>query len=436
MGRRGGGSNSKIFLIVAGVIALGIGVGAVLVVRRNQSAPYRIKKLKAEVSVHVRRGKPELAAKKLEELLALDPDDVSQAVLLAQLYRQLDEDARAEALLRDHLQRAPEDLSLAIALGELLLAEGRLPEVLALLGPKVEGLKEHPDVAERSRALILLGQSHTLAGDPLAALPLLDEAVKLRETYGLQASKLETGDTRVSAQLALGDALVAAGRWAEAERILRQAYQAARDGIEINLALAHVLDRGGRTEEAVALLERLFAERKESRAEVLPRLGNFLIRIDQTGRVEALAASLDSQGDPTSEGMAAYLRGLVALDAGQLLTAERQLTRMAELLPSSLPARLLLARVALLAGSFTRAEAAYGEVLELAPANAEAELGMLALEEDAGRWAAAEARARRLLERSVTRPAAASLLLRRVAAGQDPGPVLSELDRLREARSE
>ena len=65
MGRRGGGSNSKIFLIVAGVIALGIGVGAVLVVRRNQSAPYRIKKLKAEVSVHVRRGKPELAAKKL-----------------------------------------------------------------------------------------------------------------------------------------------------------------------------------------------------------------------------------------------------------------------------------------------------------------------------------------------------------------------------------
>ena len=32
MGRRGGGSNSKIFLIVAGVIALGIGVGAVLVV--------------------------------------------------------------------------------------------------------------------------------------------------------------------------------------------------------------------------------------------------------------------------------------------------------------------------------------------------------------------------------------------------------------------
>ena len=100
MGRRGGGSNSKIFLIVAGVIALGIGVGAVLVVRRNQSAPYRIKKLKAEVSVHVRRGKPELAAKKLEELLAIDPDERYEARLAAKIDRLVRADGRVACTFR------------------------------------------------------------------------------------------------------------------------------------------------------------------------------------------------------------------------------------------------------------------------------------------------------------------------------------------------
>lgn len=431
MVRRSGSRNTKIFLAGAAIAAVAIAVIAVLVVQRNRSAPYRIKKLKAEIARHTKRGEGELLAQKLEQLLVLDPTDIGQVVFLSSVYQDLGRVDDAEELLRDHLGRAPDDVSLSIALGELLLREERLPEVLSLLGPKVDLLKEHADVRERSRALILLGDSHTLAGNPEAAIPLLRDAVKLRQTYGLQETQLETGDARVMARLALGDALVAAGQWEEAEQTLREAYEAAPDGIGANLTLASVLDHRGRTAEAVELLERLFTERKETRGDVLPHLGEFLIRIDRTERLVGLAQELARADDDVSQSMAAYLRGLVALDAGQIATAERELTQMVEARPGSVAAWLLLARVALLAGSVERAETAYETALEIAPGDAEAELGMLELEERAGRWGDAEQRALRLLDRSLTRPMAASLLLRRVAAGQDPAPVREQIDRLR-----
>lgn len=417
-----------LFLVLALVVVGGL-VAAVAVYQRRQSVPFRAQRLRDEVETYARLGRAEELAGALEELVALQPDDVAAAIQLAETYAALDREADAEQLLRDRLEERPGHTSLKIALATRLYAQGRKPEASALIEPLIEDLAAHPDVEERSEAYTLAGRLLARSGRLEEAVGLLEAAVKLREDYGLRG--VTTGDRRAAALLALAEVLADAGRIERAERRFRDALSVAPDGLRINTGLADVLARSGRLDEAVELLRALYEARETERGRIGPLLADHLVRGGRLDEVEALAAELESGLE--SGAAAAHVRGLAALAEGDLTRARRAFERMARLGPGSSEARLLTARAALLAGDAAGARAAFADALDVAGRPiVEAELGLLELDVREGEHEAARERAERLLRFPRARQQAIRTLLALYARDGDAARPLRRIEEARE----
>ena len=81
----------------------------------------------------VREGKPDRAEAELRTALLLDPSFAPAAVNLDDLYRQLGRDPEGEAVLRQALERSPNEPSLLHALGLLMIRQKQSAQAMDML---------------------------------------------------------------------------------------------------------------------------------------------------------------------------------------------------------------------------------------------------------------------------------------------------------------
>jgi serine/threonine protein kinase len=132
-------------------------------------------------------------------------------------------DVRRRVLGPAHADVAMSEFTLA----RLLEQMGRLDEALELhrraLAIRLDGSvmhEEHPDVA---RSLLALSDLQVRRGDPQAALPLLEECRRLRESLG------EGDRRRIEVEIRLGQCLALLGRSGDARHLLEAALRSCVD---------------------------------------------------------------------------------------------------------------------------------------------------------------------------------------------------------------
>jgi tetratricopeptide (TPR) repeat protein len=112
------------------------------------------------------------AIEQLEQIRRLDPKDVDSAVWLVRLYRLRGDTAKAESVLRDLLQRDPNNASVAEQAAQLMLDQNRAQEAVNLL----QGIVTRSPSA---RLYDLMGDSYTQLHDFSNAELAYQNSVKL-----------------------------------------------------------------------------------------------------------------------------------------------------------------------------------------------------------------------------------------------------------------
>jgi tetratricopeptide (TPR) repeat protein len=138
------------------------------------------------------------AAAELKTALELDPTFVPAAVNLADLDRELGRDAEAETVLRQGLQRSPNDASLLHALGLAMVREKRKAQALDLLA---KAARLDPGSARYAYVYaIALNDS----GQTKAAIETLERSIKLhpydRDSLAALAAFMEQVGDSIGAQ--------------------------------------------------------------------------------------------------------------------------------------------------------------------------------------------------------------------------------------------
>lgn len=217
--------------------------------------------------VHLHRGRPEAALPLLEAAFEADPEAERYGLRLIDALRQLGRVADAHVVLdrtaegrlrrlarqRDALRERLAALDASAAPEAVARAEKRLARVERRLAAEPSGLAAH-------RALLLLEDGRT------------DEAIGLLDG--------STARHRPGLRLRLGEALLRAERWDEADRAFRAVLDAEPESAPAHrgLALAHL--RRGRLEEAVraaleaVALQYFFPAAHFHLGEALMRLGH------------------------------------------------------------------------------------------------------------------------------------------------------------------
>ncbi len=235
--------------------------------------------------------------------------------------------ARARELLRDALERWPDDPGLLRSQALLLQTLGSWDEALAVL-ERVMAQEPSPlALAWRGRVLAALGQPERGRRD-------LEEAERLARASGAGAEDWHAiGQTHH----ALGDAT-------RAEAALLRALEGDPESVSAGLALVQVYFRQGRHEEAAPVLERALRADPQhvvlllARAELLLNRGDVAAAIDQIERVRAQAPRLP---------VATELRAQLLLSAERRPEAASAARELLELDPEHPVGRWVLAQVAI-----------------------------------------------------------------------------------------
>ena len=156
----------------------------------------------------------------------------------------------------------------------------------------------------------------------------------------LAAVRPEAGELFASARVALADALSRAGRHAEAERALEAPLAEKPGDVRLITMRAAVLDRAGRSADAIALLRRAIAERERTSDRDLPDLYTALAEsLVRAGRpadaIVALRGALASR--PRDEELL-YALGAAYERAGQGEVAAAQMRALLSLNPDHVEA--------------------------------------------------------------------------------------------------
>jgi tetratricopeptide (TPR) repeat protein len=244
----------------------------------------------------------ERAEKYLRRAVEKDRRDVEAWRRLAQLEesRQRTELARQawEALLRAE----PDDGEALLQLGKLALGSGDAPAARAWFGQLVRGARDEAG-ARLSVALAWLDahrpdEALAVAEEGLKSLPadgrlhyVQGLALQERKRWSDAAASFaavrpEEAELHATARLSLAYALSHAGRHEEALQTLDAMLEARPRDVRLLTMKAWVLDRAGRSPEAVAMLERALADRR----------GDPQGAEGEGELTEALATSLDKAG--------------------------------------------------------------------------------------------------------------------------------------------
>lgn len=177
------------------------------------------------------------AFEQLARAVEADPRDPRPLLGMAEIYRALDYDERAEEALRKALALDPGNAAAKVSLAMVLCDFGRNREALDILEELEKKRPDDPFVwAEIAINAVRLG-------DPKAAIPLLE---RYNEKVGRQAWGFEN----------LGRAHFEAGNFEMAEKCFREAIAINPRTALAHLWLGHLLTAEGRGEEAKAPLAR------------------------------------------------------------------------------------------------------------------------------------------------------------------------------------
>jgi tetratricopeptide (TPR) repeat protein len=298
------------------------------------------------------RRDPGRAERHLRRAVELDARDVEAYRLLAQAHEALRRDPEVRDDLLSILRIDPDDGQALLALGRIALRQGDLAEAREQFQRHVRASSGAADAHVRVVFQWLEGNhgAEALAAaragiEDAGADPRLRfaEGLALQElrrwaesAEALGAVKAEAGELFVSARLALAEALSRAGRHGEAERALEAPLASSPDDVRLLTTRASVLDRAGRSGDAVALLRRAVAEReREGVGEDVPdlyaALADSLVR---GGRADDAVAALRTAvtGRPGDE-VLLYALGSAYESAGRRDAAVAQMRALLVLNP-------------------------------------------------------------------------------------------------------
>ena len=313
----------------------------------SAQSPRKTDPINLIAATHLRLGQWDMAKRRLQESLALDPEQPDVAVNLAKVEMQTNDPAQAKAVLQ---RLRPDELG---SEGTLLLFQlqaqlGELEEGLRLLE---SSLIDHP---EASDIRAVLAAQTLMAGD----------AGKVEQlTAGLSEAQMEATpefyELRVRAQLLANDI---EGALATAEQWVRSF----PDSASAQFYLAEALVKGGESERADAAIDRAvtldpnFLEARIGQIKSLARQ-NRLTQADA-----AIATLRDDFGEPVA---VLEIEGWFALGTGDYARARGSLERALASDPNNNELALLLIRTLLVQESYDEAIALMQRRLEQSPQN-------------------------------------------------------------------
>ncbi len=229
---------------------------------------------------YLAKKEPGRAERHLRRAVQLAPRDVEAYRLLAQAHEALRRDAEAKEDLLAVLRSDADDAATLIALGRIAVRQHDVPQGREWFHRYVRASADATDAHLRvvfqwlegndaAEALSAARAAIADAGpDPrlrFAEGISLAELRRWREAAeALSAVRPDAGEVYLSARVALAEALSRAGRHRDAERALDRSRSANGNDARILMTRASVLERAGRSGDAVALLRRAVAERERA----------------------------------------------------------------------------------------------------------------------------------------------------------------------------
>jgi tetratricopeptide (TPR) repeat protein len=256
----------------------------------------------------------------------------SDAYAAAVSHHQRGELARAQELYRNLLAAEPAHAGALHGLGVLAYQERRFDEALGLLLQAVEV------DGSNAEAWLALGAALAALGRPAQALDAYDRVIHVEPHFP------EAHNNR-------GNALRALGRLVEAEESYRRALELSPDFVQAQRNLAAIVHDRGRASDAIESLRKAAREQPAS-AEAQHAVGKALCKAGQlTEGLPYLGAALRIQ---PGLAFAHHDLGTALKRLGRLVEAEASLAEAVRLNPGSVDSHVNLATLWLLMGDFER----------------------------------------------------------------------------------
>ncbi|HEY6098697.1 MAG TPA: tetratricopeptide repeat protein, partial [Anaeromyxobacter sp.] len=293
------------------------------------------------------------AERHLRRAVQLDAHDVEAWRLLSQAHEALRRDPDVRDDLLAILRVEPDDAAALLALGRLAVRHGETDQAREWFHRHVRASPRGPDAHVRVVFQWLEG-NHGAEALAAARAGIEDAGPdpRLRFAEGLAFQALrrwgesaeplgavgrDAGELYGSARAALAEALSRIGRHADAERALEPALAENPDDVRLLTTRASVLDRAGRSREAVALLRRAIADREKASAtdelgDLHAALADSLLRAGRADEaIAGLRAALD--GHPSDE-VLLYALGSTYESAGRRDAAVAQMRALIAINPA------------------------------------------------------------------------------------------------------
>ena len=274
-------------------------------------------------------GQADDAAASFQDVLDAAPDSVRALVGLARARAGQRQAVEALRLLEQAPAGSADDVSVLLAKGEILAAQGRLTDARSVL-QKAFGARAGLPVLQQARLLATLTEAELTGGDVEGARRALEALAQITpestltallnariamasQDYATAAAQLQRIVVGlpdfVPARFLLGAALVAQGSFNQAESHLSRVVALAPDNLEARKLLARVRLRIGQPDAALELLSSL---QSEGDADVNALMGLAHMQLGESARaltfLERTAAMEPSNRDRQLELAASYLR--------------------------------------------------------------------------------------------------------------------------------
>lgn len=364
----------------------------------------------------------------LREASLASPEDPRLQYQIGTLLSAAGRASEALPALRRAFELSPDEPDYALAYGELLYRGGEAEQALAPL----------EDAAPLPRALLLLAGAYEKLGRNEEAIATLARYVEAKpeeagarlllgeklesakrddEALALYRRGLETSPEDVALLLRAGELL---GRKREgyeaAERLARRALARDASLLDAQLLLARLLDRTGRSEEALELLESAVESHPEASraryalAQAYQRAGRAEEAAAEAARFQELSVAEKEREERDARVAVTYKKAAEALSQGDMGEAESVFRSVLEIDPEHAQTRAMLAKIRFSRGDVAGALRWIEEAIERDGNVAEYYYLKALFLARAGRGAEAEAPLTRSLELGATFPDAWSLL--------------------------
>jgi len=309
---------------------------------------------------YMRAKKTDEAEKTLREAVDALPESVETKLTYVEFLASQGSPERGQKALEDFIAREPRNYELRFGLGALQQRNNQVDAALATYGKileedgdGVQGLAARLRIAAIHVAAKRFDEAATLVARVLQENPRDSDALILRGNIALERQDPASAIADLRAVLrdkpgavgilrTLARAHVANNELALAEETLRSARESAPADVDVRIELAQLLNRSGRAEQAVALLEETVnaAPTNVTAREVLVR-GYIASRDFDAARRAAEDLKLTA---PTLA-VGPYLAGLIAHGQKRYDDAQRELEKALQLQPTAMDALTALTRL-------------------------------------------------------------------------------------------